>query len=174
MEAPIDVEPAPSDFVTTWQRVMRTPVEFFATMPEAGGLGEPIRFLMLVAALDAAGTLLVSWSVAVAVLAFVMIVVGMVLVATIATLVTQHLFEGRAAFDPVFRAIAYGSAPAVFFWIPWLAAIPLIYAWYLQTRGVERVQALDAGRASLAMLLSWVAVWLLARGILGTTPGIAL
>jgi hypothetical protein len=133
------------DFVTTWREVMQDPVRFFATMPETGGLGEPMRFLATCAALDAAGTFLVTWSIWAAIAVVVTLLIGSILLATALTLVTQHLFDGPAGFEPVFRVVAYGSAPSVAFWLPWVAAIACVYAWYLHVRGLERVQSLDAG-----------------------------
>ena len=164
METPDADAVATGDFVTTWRQVVQDPAAFFANMRETGGLAEPMRFLALCAAIHAGGTFLVSWSIAVAVWAFVALVVGAVLIATALTLVTQQLFEGRAGFEPVFRAVAYGFAPAVAFWVPLLGGIAMVYAWYLHVRGIERVQNLDAGRATLATVVAWVAVWVIARG----------
>jgi hypothetical protein len=170
---PHEVYPvSPPDFVTTWRQVVQDPAGFFAAMPESGGLGEPLRFLAICAAVDAVGTFVVSWgSVYAALAAFVGIVLGSFLVAGALTLVTQQLFEGRAGFEPVFRVVAYGSAPAVAFWLPWLAAIPCLYAWYLHVRGIERVQGLDALRATVATTVAWVAVWLVVRGLAGHPIG---
>jgi hypothetical protein len=178
MDRPDDVLPhevypvvAP-DWVTTWRQVVQDPVGFFATMPEAGGLGDPLRFLAICAAIDAAGTFVVTWgSVVAAVRVFLAVIVGAFLVATALTLVTQQLFEGRAGFEPVFRVVAYGFAPAVAFWVPWLAAIPCLYAWYLHVRGIERVQALDAMRATVATTVAWAAVWIVVRGLQGYPVG---
>jgi hypothetical protein len=87
------------------------------------------------------------------------------------TLVAQHLLDGRAGFEPVFRVVAYGSAPGVLFWVPRLAAIPLLYAWFLQTRGLERVHGFDATRAAFATVLAWVAVAIVARALAGYSLG---
>ena len=160
-----------SDFVTTWRQVMQDPVGFFATMPETGGLGDPMRFLGTCAAIDAAGTFLVTWSIGAAIVAAVTLLVGSFLLAAALTLVTQHLFDGPAGFEPVFRAVAFGSAPSVAFWLPWLAAIACVYAWYLQVRGIERVQNLDTPRATLATAVAWVALWFVIHGLAGATPG---
>lgn len=171
MDAPTVETIGPTDFVSTWRQVVTAPVAFFALMPETGGLGEPLRFLAICAAVDAAGTLLVTWSLFAAIGTFLGLIVGSFLLATILTLVTQHLFEGRAGFEPVFRVVAYGSAPAVAFWLPWLAALACLYAWYLHVRGVERVQGLDVSRAVLATTVAWVAVWIVVRGLAGYPPG---
>jgi len=151
------------DFVTTWRQVVQDPVGFFATMPETGGLAEPMRFLATCAAIDAAGAFLVSWSIAYALWALLALLVGSVLLAAALTLVTQHLFDGRAGFEPVFRAVAYGLAPAVAFWVPLLGSIACVYAWYLHVRGIERVQNLDAARATLATTVAWVGMWFVVR-----------
>jgi hypothetical protein len=162
---------APTDFVTTWRQVVEDPTGFFATMPEAGGLGDPMRFLVTCAALDAAGTFLVTWSFWYALGTFIALVGGSILLATALTLVTQHLFEGPAGFEPVLRVVAYGSAPAVAFWLPWLAALPCAYSWYLHVRGIERVQGLEPMRAAVATVLAWAAMWLLFRGLSGEPLG---
>ena len=164
MDGPIG-EPVASDFVTIWRTVMQDPIGFFATMPEQGGLADPSRFLLTCAALNAAGAFLVSWSPFQALGVFVVLIVGTYALTAAITLVAQQLLDGRAGFEPVFRAVAYGSAPAAFFWVPFLASVPVLYAWYLQVRGIERVQSLDAGRAALATTLGWIAVWLVVRGV---------
>jgi hypothetical protein len=172
MDAPETYTVSTTDFVTTWRQVMQDPVGFFGTMPEAGGLGDPLRFLAICAAVDAAGTFVVTWgSITAALLAFVGLIVGSFLLAAALTLVSQHLFEGRAGFEPVFRAVAYGSAPAVAFWLPGIAVLACLYAWYLHVRGVERVQTLDPMRAALSTTLAWLAVWLVVRGFSGHPLG---
>ncbi len=171
MDAPATETYATNDFVTTWRNVVQDPAGFFATMPETGGLGEPLRFVVLCAAINAAGTFLVSWSISYALWAFVVLVAGSFLIAAALTLVTQHLFEGRAGFEPVYRAVAYGAAPSVAFWVPLLGVIARLYTWYLHVRGIERVQGLDAVRGTLAVTVAWVAVWLVAREVGGAPLG---
>jgi hypothetical protein len=171
MDTPAGEPLGTTEFVASWRAVVQTPVRFFAAMPEVGGLGDPMRFLAICAAIDAAGTLLVTWNVWIAIAAFVALVVGSLVLAAALTLVTQHLFEGPAGFEPVFRAVAYGSAPAVVFWVPVLAPVACVYAWYLQVRGIERVQGLDATRATVATIVAWLAVWFVVRGIAGHRVG---
>jgi hypothetical protein len=170
-EAPPTSFAAPPDFVTTWRQVVEDPRAFFATMPETGGLGDPMRFLATCAALDAAGTLLFSFSLWYAIGTFIGVLLGSALLAAALTLVTQNLFEGKQGFEPVFRVVAYGSAPVVAFWLPWLAIIPILYTWYLHVRGIERVQGLDATRAIVATTVAWAATWLVVRGLSGAPLG---
>jgi hypothetical protein len=166
MDGPGDDVLATNDFVTTWRQVVQDPVSFFATMPETGGLGEPMRFLTICAGVNALGMFLGSWSVVHVLWAFVMLLLGMVVIAAVMTLVTQHLLEGRAGFEPVFRAVAYGAAPSVAFWVPIVGPIAALYACFLHVRGIERVQGLDAVRAILATAIAWVATLL----VVGSLP----
>jgi hypothetical protein len=163
--------PPRTDFASVWQEVVRDPRTFFATMSETGGLSDPMTFLAICAGLNAAGTLLVSWSLWTAVGSFIWLVLGSFVVAAGLTLVTQQIFDGRAGFEPIFRVVAYASAPAVAFWVPRLAALPCCYAWYLQVRGVERVDGFEGGRAALATTIAWVAAWLVARSLWGGPLG---
>ena len=165
MDGPTDDVLATNDFVTTWRRVVQDPVGFFATMPETGGLGEPMRFLSLCAGINAAGMFLGRWSVLHSLGAFVTLIVAMVVIAAVMTLVTQHLLEGHAGFEPVFRAVAYGAAPSVAFWIPVIGPIVVLYTCFLHVRGIERVQNLDAVRAILATAIAWVAALLVIGGV---------
>jgi len=165
MDGQADDVLATNDFVGTWRRVVQDPVGFFATMPETGGLGEPMRFLSICAGVNAAGMFIGSWSVMHVIWAFVTLIVGMVLIAAVMTLVTQHLLEGHAGFEPVFRAVAYGAAPAVAFWIPIVGPIAALYTCFLHVRGIERVQGLDAVRAILATAIAWVATILVIGGV---------
>ena len=92
------------------------------------------------------------------------------LLAAALTLVAQHLFEGRAGFEPVFRVVAYGSAPAVAFWVPLLGAVACLYACYLHVRGIERVQS-STPPAPSCTVVAWAAVWFLGRGLSGAPRG---
>jgi hypothetical protein len=164
-----EVPPPPpaTGFVDTWRRVMSDPRGFFADMPQAGGLQEPLAFLAVCAAADAVGTLLVCWRIGAMLGTFVAVVAAAFVAAAALTLVAQHLFDGRAGFEPTFRVVAYAAAPVVFLWLPRLWVIPLLYSWYLQVRGVERVQQFDATRAVLAVAVKSAALLVLAIGLGG-------
>lgn len=172
MEAEGTTTPPPAnDFVTTWRQVTEDPAGFFATMPITGGLAEPMRFVALVAGLDALGSWVVYWSLIRAVAVFLGLLVGVVLVAAVATLVAQQLFAGSTGFEPMLRAVAYGSAPAVLYGIPVVGSVACAYAWYLQVRGIERVQGFDTIKAAVTALAAWVAVWLFAGGLAAPPVG---
>jgi len=152
-------------FVDTWRRVMSDPRSFFADMEQAGGLQEPLAFLAVCAAVDAVGTLLMGWSIRGMIGTFVTVVAGGFVAAAVLTLVAQHLFEGRAGFEPMFRVVSYAAAPIAFLWVPRLWVIPLLYCWYLQIRGVERVQQFDATRALLTVAVKSAVLFVLVVGL---------
>ncbi|MCW5892194.1 MAG: YIP1 family protein [bacterium] len=162
-----EIPPPGSSFPDTWRRVMTDPRGFFADMPQAGGLAEPLTFLAAVAAVNAAGRFLICWCLGGAVWTFIATIALGFVVATLLTLVAQHLFDGRGGFEPTFRAVAYGFAPAVFFWVPRLGILAALYALFLQVRGTERVHTLDAVPAVLSVLIAAAATVLVAAGLGG-------
>ncbi len=98
---------------------------------------------------------------------FLSVIVGAFAVATLLTLIAQHVFDGRAGFEPTFRVVAYALAPAVLFWVPRLAVLAWIYSWYLQVRGIERVHAFDAPRAVLTVAVGAATLVITAAGLAG-------
>jgi hypothetical protein len=150
-----------ANFTHTWQRVMTDPHGFFAEMPQAGGLGDPGTFLLIIAALDAVGHLILGWGVVGMLASFVFLVVLAAVTAALFTVIAQQLFEGRAGFEPTFRVVAYSSAPLVFSWVPFVGTVAQLYAAYLALRGIERVHVVDTTRAVLTVVLGVVAIWLL-------------
>lgn len=157
-------------FVEAWRRVVSDPRGFFSDMPQVGGLQEPLVFLAVCAALNALGTLLVGWSLGGAISAFVWVIVAAFVAAAALTLVAQHLFEGRAGFEPMFRVVAYATAPAVFLWLPGLWVFALLYVWYLEVRGVERVNEFEATPAVLTVAVKTGALLLVGAALAGWRP----
>jgi hypothetical protein len=158
---------AVEQFTRTWQRVMTDARGFFADMPQAGGLREPLVFLTVCAVLDGAGHLVTRWSV----LGFVSTVVGEVawtfVLAAILVMLAQHVFGGHTGFEPTFRALAYAAAPTVLAWIPRLGILFVLWSWYLAVRGVERVQEFDPVRAVLTVAIGVSVLLLAGRAVLG-------
>jgi len=161
MEAELGERPLGERFVATWRRVLTDPHGFFADMPQTGGLPEPTAFLAVSAAVNAAGHLLVGWGVRGMLGVFVGQVVGAFIAAAAFVLIAQNLFDGRAGFEPTFRVVAFAAAPLVLFWVPLVGVVAWLYMAYLLVRGLEQVQAIDATRAVLTVLLGLGALWLL-------------
>lgn len=163
----IEMPPDTPPFGETWRSVMSDPRAFFAAMPTVGGLNDPLVFVAICAAINAAGVLLVSWSVWATIGTFLWTIAATFIIAAILTVVTQQLFGGRAGFEPVFRVVAYAMAPAVFFWVPRLAVLAWLYAWYLQVRGLERVQEFEASHAVLSVAVGALVAVVLSAGLRG-------
>ena len=50
--------------------------------------------------------------------------------------------------------MAYAAAPAVFLWLPILWVFALLYCWYLEVRGIERVNEFEATPAVLTVAIT--------------------
>lgn len=163
----LESSPPSEGVVETWRRVVGDPRGFFATMPEVGGLGEPTVFLAACAGVNAIGHFLVSWSIGGMIATFIGQILLGYAAAAVLTIIAQQLFGGKAGFEPTFRVVAYGLAPSVFFWIPRIAVLAWLWAWYLRVIGVERVHDVDATRAVLAVGLGVIVIALIGAGLRG-------
>ncbi len=146
------------EFPTLWQRVVTDPLGFFADMPETGGLAQPTVFLAICAAVNALGHLLFLVGLGGMVAVFLWQILAAFVSAALFVLIAQNLFGGRAGFESTFRVVAYAWAPLVIGWTPVIGRLALIYAAYLMIRGLERVQAIDAARAVLTVVLTAAAL----------------
>jgi hypothetical protein len=165
-----DAQAAVQGFGARWKRVMTDPAGFFAEMPEVGGLGDPLVFLAICLAINAVGMVLVGYGLGGAIRSFVWGVVSTFVLAGALVLVAQHLFGGRAGFEPTFRVIAYAAAPDIFAWVPRIGVLALLYGLFLAVRGLERVQGFDTTRAVLTVLIAVTAVVLVAAALGGSIP----
>src|SRR5262249_11841019 len=143
------------------------PRSCFRARAQAGGRREPLAFLAGCAALDAVGTLLVSWRVGTVIGTFIAVIASAFVAAAALTLVAQNLFDGRAGFEPTFRVVAYATAPIVFLSVPRRSVLAPLYCCDLRVRGVERVQQFDTSRAVLAVAVKTVVLLVLAVGLRG-------
>lgn len=164
-------EPAPEDFPTAWQRVLTDPRAFFAELPEAGGLQAPATFLVICAAIRAAGAMLVGLSIGAFFTTLVAQLFWSGVLAAVLVIVAQQVFEGRAGFEAVFRVVAYAAAPTVLAFVPRLGILALLFSWLLMVRGVERMQAFDAPRAVLTVATGVTVVHLVEAALAGYCLG---
>lgn len=149
MSIPEPTAPPPfaHGFVTTWRRVMTDPRGFFAEMPQTGGLGDPATFLALVSGICGLGEAIVGVSIGTAIRSVAAEIAGAFVVAALLVLIAQHLFGGRAGFEPTFRVVAYSAAPGVLAWLPRVGPLAFLWSWFLMVRGLEQVQGFDTTRA---------------------------
>jgi hypothetical protein len=154
--------PAPTQgFPETWRRIVTDPRGFFAEMPRTGGLHEPLVFLAVCAVLNGLGSLIFGWGLGGAIAGTISFVVGEFIAAGLLTAIAQHLFDGRAGFEQMFRVVAYAAAPLVFLWVPRLWGFAVLYAWFLQIRGVQQVNDFEPMPAVLTVALKIGALTLL-------------
>ena len=165
-ESPFAAAAHTPGFADTWKRVMTDPSGFFADMPHGGGLQEPMVFLGVCAVLDAVGSLLFGWGVFGAVWGAFVVLIAFVSAVTL-TVIAQQLFDGRAGFEETFRVVAYAAAPLVFLWVPRLWPFALLYALFLQVRGIQRVNNFEPVPAVLTVALKVGVVTLLVAALRG-------
>jgi hypothetical protein len=156
------------EFPELWQRVVTDPHRFFADMPETGGLQAPTVFLAVCAGINALGHLLFFVGLRGMLAIFLWQLIAAFVMAALFVLIAQHLFGGRAGYEPTFRVVAFSWAPLVIAWVPFVGRLALLYTAYLTIRGVERIHGLDSTRAVLTVVLGAGALWVL--GVLGVGP----
>jgi hypothetical protein len=173
MHQELQTDNLPESFPGVWRRVMSEPRRFFEDMPVTGGLQNPLIFLLLCLAISAVGFLLIGPRA----LALWVIVIGLVrafLGALVLMVVAQQVFRGTGDYEATFRAIAYGSAPVALIWLPLIRPLVLLYALFLIIIGLERVQAFDATKAVLTVLLSAIVLvslmWVFGVGHMWVPP----
>jgi hypothetical protein len=157
-----------TSFPPVWRRVVTEPRAFFHDMPLTGGLPAPLAFLAICLAICGLGFLLIGprgWSLRIVIEG----VLRAFVYAALLTIVARQLFAGVADFEGNFRVVAYAAAPFVVYWIPVVGQLAALYAAYLVIVGLERVNAFDAVKAVLTLLLTAGVVLVLAR-ILGLAP----
>jgi hypothetical protein len=173
MHQELQIDNLPKSFPGVWRRVMSEPRRFFEDMPVTGGLQNPLIFLLLCLAISAAGFLLIGPRA----LAIWVIVIGLVRAfrgALVLMVVARQVFRGTGDYEATFRAIAYGSAPVVLIWLPLIRPLVVLYALFLIIIGLERVQAFDATKAVLSVLLSAIVLvsvmWVFGAGHMCVPP----
>jgi hypothetical protein len=135
------------------RRVVTEPRRFFEEMPVTGGLQNPTVFLLACLVICGIGFLIVGPRG----LALWIIVLGLIRTfvgAFVLMLVARHVFHGTGDYEATYRAVAYGSAPVVLAWIPFVRPLVALYALFLVIVGLERAQGFDATKAVLTILLS--------------------
>ncbi len=91
------------------------------------------------------------------------LVLGPFLVAGLSALVLTVLdgAPSRSKFGPVFRALGYGTAIGIVFWIPYAPLLALPYGLYVATVAVKEALLISWIRAAMATLVPLAAVLLI-------------
>ena len=156
-------------YIDTWQRVIFTPRDFFARDPSGRGLQAPIGFLVVTLLVGGLGLVVAGWGP----IALPLLVVGglfrVLVTALLVWLVASRIFSGTGDYEATVRVLAYAAAVSVAIFVPGVRVIAKLYGAYLAIVGLERAHRFDAVQAVLTLLLTAIAVAVLAFGLAGTS-----
>lgn len=158
------------DFVKSFLGVVKTvlvkPGDFFQKMPTTGGYAAPLIFLAICLAVSGIISAIV-WGYLGAFLYYV--IFGLIfsfIGAAILYFIAQQFFEGKGAYEGMYRVVAYAGVVNLVTWIPVVGLIAGLYGLYLQIVGVEKVQQITAGQAVVTVLIA-LAVYIILALIVG-------
>lgn len=152
-------------YVDTWQRVVFTPRDFFASASQGSGLQGPIGFLLVTLALGGAGLALTGWGAAALPLLLVGGLLRVLAAAFLAWLIATQVFSGKGDYQATLRVLAYASAVAVFVFVPGVRLLAKLYALFLAIVGLEKAHQFDAVSAVLTLLLAALVAVALTLGL---------
>ncbi|MCJ7663391.1 MAG: YIP1 family protein [Desulfobacterales bacterium] len=159
------------DFLNSFIGVMKTvlvkPKDFYQNMPVTGGFSPPFVFLAI--CLGVSG-ILAAIIAGVDVFLFLKLVIfGAIfsfIGAGILHLIAQQFFEGKGAYEGVYRTVAYAGVVNLLTWIPVVGFLAGLYGLYLQIVGLEKVHKITAGQAVVTVLIAF-AIYLIFGLVVG-------
>jgi hypothetical protein len=159
------------DFLNSFIGVMKTvlvkPNDFYQHMPVTGGFSPPFVFLAI--CLGVSG-ILAAIIAGVDVFLFLKLVIfGAIfsfIGAGILHLIAQQFFEGKGAYEGVYRTVAYAGVVNLLTWIPVVGFLAGLYGLYLQIVGLEKVHKITAGQAVVTVLIAF-AIYLIFGLVVG-------
>jgi len=170
-QATSNYEFSTKDFVNSFIRVAKTvlvtPGNFYQHMPTTGGYTPPMIFLLV--CLGVSGVLSAIMARGDVLLFFKIIIAGVIfsfIGAAILHLVAQQFFEGKGAYEGVYRVVAYAGVVGLFSWIPVVGLFAGLYGLYLQIVGLEKVHQITPGQAVVTVLIT-LAVYLIMALVVG-------
>src|SRR5215216_4614256 len=160
-------------FISTVQRVVLQPVEFFRGILRQGDLINPLIFAIIcyeVAAILGGLLSLVGFSgsrgfgafIISIILAPIFAAIGLFIGARILHLLVMLIVGSRnSGFEGTFRVGAYASVTSLVSWIPIIGLIASLYGIYLAIVGIREVHNTTTGRAAIVVIIPAVVVFLL-------------
>jgi hypothetical protein len=151
------------DFLNSFIGVMKTvlvrPRDFYQNMPTTGGFSPPFVFLAVCLGVSGILAAILNYGesrtiVALFVFFFFQVIFSFI-AAGILHLIAQQFFEGKGAYEGVYRTVAYAGVVYLVTWIPVVGVIPFLYGLYLQMVGLERVHKITAGQAVVTVLIAF-------------------
>ena len=159
------------DFMNSFIKVMKTvlvkPNDFYQHMPTTGGFSPP--FVFLVVCLGVSGILAAIIAGVDVFLFLKLLIFGAIfsfIGAGILHLIAQQFFEGKGAYEGVYRTVAYAGVVNLLTWIPVVGFLAGLYGLYLQIVGLEKVHKITAGQAVITVLIAF-AVYLIMGLVVG-------
>jgi hypothetical protein len=153
------------DFIKSFLGVVKTvvitPKEFYQNMPTTGGYAAPVIFLAICLLITAILTALFSWSFAKFFSYIIFYIIFSFIVAGVLHFIAQQFFEGKGAYEGIYRVVAYASVVQLVGWLPSVHGIFIIvtfcawiYGLYLQIVGIEKVHQIAVGQAVVTVLIA--------------------
>src|ERR671916_3297226 len=160
-------------FITSVQRVVLQPVDFYRGLQRRGDFINPLIFAIIcyevytiltgLLALAGIGTprgfgeFIVSL-----VLAPILAAIGLFIGAGILHLLVMLIVgSGNSGFEATFRVGAYAAVTSLVSWIPIIGWIASLYGIYLAIIGIREVHTTTTGKAAIVVLIPAVVVFLL-------------
>jgi len=164
-----------NSFVEVVGRVVRSPSEFFSSIPRRGNLLAPLVFALICIEISTilGGLLRLLWwtratggfrfegkgyglgdFLGSVIVAPIGAAIGLFILAGIAHLLVM-LFVGseNSGFESTFRVISYVSVTSLVNWIPFIGGLLALYGLYLAVVGIREMHSTTTGRAALVVLL---------------------
>jgi hypothetical protein len=160
-------------FISTVQRVVVQPVDFFRGIQRRGDFLNPLLFAIicyevftilsgLLALAGIGGQRGFGGFIASLILAPIFAVIGLFIGAGILHLLVMLIVgSGNSGFEATFRVGAYAAVTSLASWIPWIGWIASLYGIYLAIVGVREVHATTTGKAALVVLIPAAVIFLL-------------
>jgi hypothetical protein len=163
-----------NSFAEVVGRVVRSPTEFFSSIPRRGNLLAPLVFALICTEISAilGGLLRLVWRTRAAggvrfegsysfgefltavILTPIGATIGLFILAGIAHLLVM-LFVGsqNSGFESTFRVVSYVSVTNLVNWIPFIGGLLALYGLYLAVVGIREMHSTTTGRAAIVVLL---------------------
>lgn len=153
--------PEAKDFLSAyWTRakvVFLSPRTFFDQMPTEGGYEDPMKFLVVGAAVYALMQGVMAFNPIVAI-GNLVASFGGVWLAGIAANFLAGAMGGKGSMESTIRVYSYSTVNLLYSWIPVLGLLGFLYTIVLNTMGLSKVHQLGMVQSAVVVLLTGIAV----------------
>ncbi len=156
-----------NQFLSVVRAALLHPRQFFDSMPESGGMRDPLMFYLCAAGVNAlmVGIMTFSWTALG--LTFLSSLAAVFVGAAIAMLLAQSM-GGKGQWEASFRVFAYGGVCLLLSWVPIVGMAAVLYMWALIYFGLKKVTGLsDVKTVAVAMLSGILTCLVIALAAIG-------